>query len=89
MAYHGQVLLHPPEPNERMVASASMGLVGVKEEGDGCEGWRFIEMTSEVDLNFAATICRQMGFTHVTNILNRREAENLYSSQFSRWFEWL
>ena len=84
-AYYGQVLLHPsfehPSPGN---AAVSMGMVGVKEEGDGCNYWRFIEITSHVDLTLANTLCRQMGFTHVSAVLSRKDAEEIFGINF--WF---
>ena len=88
-AYQGQVLLHPHSPTGRGIATASMGMVGVKEEGDGCNYWRFIEITSHVDLTLASTLCRQMGFTYVSAILSKHEAELMFKLDFSKWMEWM
>lgn len=64
-----------------------MGMVGVKEEGDGCYYWRFIEIQNHIDWTLANTLCRQMGFTHVNSALLKQDAESLYNYDYSEWIE--
>ena len=91
-AYHGQVLLHSPNTllsHTGPIATASTGMVGVKEEGNGCTYWRFIEITSHVDLTLANTLCRQMGFTHVSAVLSKKDATEIFGMSFKIWTDLL
>ena len=88
--YHGQVLLYPPASYpEGVVYQASMGIVGVKEEGDGDEFWRYVSKGNDIRVNQAVanTLCRQMGYTNVdpSSIITRLDAERIYGYDFSHW----
>ena len=66
-----------------------MGIVAVKEEGEDCNYWRFVEIDSHVDFTLSTTLCHQMGFTHVSAVMSKKDAETMYEMDFSLWMEWL
>ena len=88
-AYQGQALLHPSSPTSRGIATASTGIVAVKEEGENCKYWRFIEIDDHVDLALATTLCRQNGFTHVSAVMTKKDAEDIFDLDFSQWMTWM
>jgi len=81
--------LHPSSPTSRGIATASTGIVAVKEEGENCNYWRFIEIDSPVELALSTTLCRQMGFTHVSAVMTKKDAEAIYGLDFSKWMTWM
>ncbi len=90
-AYQGQVLLHPPYSLNQDIAGVSMGLVAIKQEGDGGLSWRSIKCNDyyNLDLTIPTTLCRQMGFTHVSEVMSRKDAVEIYGFNFSYWMQWL
>ncbi len=89
-SFKGQVLLHPPSPLDRDLATSSFGLVGVKEEGTYCNNkWRFINFNGEdVNWSLASTVCEMNGFSRVSSIMTKKEAEELYNVSFYHWMDW-
>ena len=61
----------------------------MKEEGENCKYWRFIEIDDHVDLALATTLCRQNGFTHVSAVMAKKDAEDIFDLDFSQWIIWM